>query len=272
MKAKTLTSALWSVWAIAALAPSTLAQEIEEDRRGAVAGQQADQFYDPVEMARARDELRHSMGAQKTSMVLIDRFEAQSRNGADSLVLDGQYWYGGDINKLWFKAEAEVNLANGKFEDAELQALWSRAISPFWDLQAGVRHDFEPDGLDHLVVGFQGLAPYWFEVDVASFVSTDGDVTMRAEVEYDFLLTQRLILQPRAEVGLSFQDIPERETGAGFTSADLGVRLRYEFKREFAPYIGWEWQRKLGQTADLARAAGEPVNSTAILAGLRVWF
>jgi len=237
-----------------------------------VAGQQADQYYDPVEMAKTRKALKHALGEQKTYMVLFDRLEAQTKKGEDSLVLDGQAWFGGDINKVWLKTEAEMGLGSGDVEDAEVQALWSRAVLPYWDLQVGVRHDFKPDNLDYLVVGFQGLAPYWFEVDVASFLSTDGDLTLRGTVEYDFLLSQRLIFQPRAEVGFSFQDIAERETGSGFSSLSLGARLRYEVKREFAPYIGVEWQRKFGNTADYARAAGQTVGQTSFVAGVRIWF
>lgn len=244
----------------------------EVHRPPVIAGQQADQYYDPQEMAEKRREIKKAMGGQKTYLLQFDRLELQSHNGEDNLVLDGQAWYGGDINKFWVKTEAELNLDSGDVEEAEVQALWSRAVSPFWDVQAGLRHDFKPGGLDHLVLGVQGLAPYWFEVDAAAFLSTDGDLTASAELEYDFLLTQRLILQPRAEIGFSFQDIAKQETGAGFTSLSAGVRLRYEIKREFAPYVGIEWQRKLGGTADLARAAGEDVGRTVLVAGIRAWF
>jgi len=118
----------------------------------------------------------------------------------------------------------------------------------------------------------QGLAPYWFEVDAAAFLSNEGELTAAIEAEYDLLLTQRLILQPRAEVGFSAQDMPDLETGAGLTGIEAGLRLRYEIVRQFAPYIGVEWTRSLGGTADYARAAGEDVDSTALVFGLRVWF
>ena len=153
-----------------------------------------------------------------------------------------------------------------------MQALWSRAISPFWDLQAGVRYDLEPKGRTHAAIGVQGLAPYWFEVDAAAFISHKGDITARTEVEYDLLLTQRLILQPRAEIEASAQDIEEIGIASGLTGFDLGLRLRYEIEREFAPYLGVEWQKALGGTADLTEAEGGDSDKIAIIAGVRAWF
>ena len=159
-----------------------------------------------------------------------------------------------------------------ELEEAEVQALWSRAISPYFDLQAGVRYDLEPKGRTHAVIGVQGLAPYWFEVDAAAFVSTQGDVTARIEAEYELLLTQRLVLQPRVEASLSAQDIPALQIGSGLTNVDAGLRLRYEVVREFAPYIGVEWKNAIGDTADLIEASGGDANSTAVLIGVRTWF
>ena len=188
------------------------------------------------------------------------------------LVFDGQGWYGGDINKLWIKAEAEYSFEEDELEDAEIQALWSRAIAPYFDVQAGLRYDLEPKGRTHAVIGLQGLAPYWFEVDAAAFVSTEGDVTARIEAEYELLLTQRLILQPRLEAALSAQDIPELQIGSGLTNLDAGLRLRYEVLREFAPYVGVEWQRAIGDTADFIEASGGEKDQTALLVGVRTWF
>ena len=157
-------------------------------------------------------------------------------------------------------------------DDAEIQALYSRAIAPFWDVQAGLRYDIEPDGVAHGVVALNGLAPYWFEVDASAFLSERGDLTARVEAEYELLLTQRLILQPRIEANLSAQDIPERETGSGLNSIDAGLRLRYEIKREFAPYIGVEWQSAFGDTRDLINAAGGDGDEVVFLVGLRTWY
>jgi copper resistance protein B len=233
---------------------------------------QADEYYDPVEMAAAREAVQAGSGHQTDWYVQIDRFETQFGGDENTQVWDTQGWYGGDINKLWFKAEGEYSFGTDEIEDAELQALWSRAISPYFDFQAGVRYDFEPGGRTHTVVGVQGLAPYWFELDAAAFVSTKGDVTARIEAEYEFLLSQRLILQPRAEINLSAQDIPELQIGSGITNIEAGLRLRYEFVREFAPYIGVAWQSSLGETADIIKAAGGETARTVFVLGIRAWY
>ena len=157
-------------------------------------------------------------------------------------------------------------------EDAEVQALWSRAIGPYWDLQAGVRQDLAGPATTYGAVGLQGLAPYMFEVDAALFLSQRGDLTARIEGEVDQRITQRLILQPRAEVNLSAQDIPRLGIGSGIDSVEVGVRLRYEFIREFAPYIGIEQSWRLGGSADYARARGEDPSVTNYLIGIRFWF
>ena len=233
---------------------------------------QADQYYGADEMAAARKTVQAGSGHQSDWYVQADRFETQISNGEDTGVWDTQAWYGGDINKLWLKAEGEYSFASDTVEDAELQALWSRAISPYFDLQAGVRYDFKPGGRTHAVLGVQGLAPYWFEIDAAAFLSTDGDVTARLEAEYEFLLTQRLILQPRTEINVSAQDIAERQIGAGITDIEAGLRLRYEFVREFAPYIGVAWQSSLGETSDIIKAAGGETDRTVFVIGIRTWY
>ena len=223
-------------------------------------------------MSAARQEVLESHGDLRTSYIQAERFELQAFEDEDVLLLDGNAWIGGDINKLWLESELEYLPDEGEFEEAEVQALWSRAISPYFDFQAGLRHDFEPGGLSHAVLGFQGLAPYLFELDAAGFLSQDGDLTGRVEAEYELLLTQRLILQPRVELSLSAQDIPELQTGSGLTSLQAGFRLRYEMKREFAPYIGIEWQRSFGRTADYIEAAGAETDAAAFLVGIRAWY
>ena len=151
-------------------------------------------------------------------------------------------------------------------------ALWSRAIAPFFDFQAGVRQDLTGPERTHAVIGIQGLMPYRFEVDAAAFVSTKGDVTARIEGELDQRITQRLILQPRAELALSAQDIPELGIGAGLDRIEAGLRLRYEFAREFAPYVGVSQEWRIGDSADFARAAGEDPSVTNYVVGVRFWF
>ncbi|MEE2565062.1 copper resistance protein B [Hyphobacterium marinum] len=221
----------------------------------------------------ALENLRHETGGQRQFVFSTDRFEYRTSDGEDEFLWDVDAWYGGRLNKLWIKSEAEYDRDEGAFHEAEIQLLWSRAITSYFDVQAGLRHDFAPGGnRTHAVAGLQGLAPYWFEIDAAAFLSNEGELTAAIEAEYDLLLTQRLILQPRAEVGFSAQDMPDLETGAGLTGIEAGLRLRYEIVRQFAPYIGVEWTRSLGETADYARAAGEDVESTALVFGLRVWF
>jgi len=207
------------------------------------------------------------------SMFLVDRLEYGDPEGTNNYLWDAQGWIGGDYNKLWFKTEGEGPFNGGSPEDTEFQALYNRMISPFWGLQAGLRYDVNPNPDRGLaVLGVQGLAPYWFESDTALFVSEHGDVSFRGEFEYELLLTQRLILQPRLEVNLAAQDVPEYGTGSGLSNTEMGVRLRYEIKREFAPYIGVRWEQAYGDTRDIARAEGEATSSTALVLGVRAWY
>jgi len=233
----------------------------------------ADAIWGAEAMAASRGAMYREHGSMKTGMVMIERLEARipTAGGEDGYLWDLQGWYGGDLNRFVFKSEGE-GAFGGSIEDAEVQALYSRAIGPFFDLQAGVRFDPEPDTRGHAVIGVQGLAPYMFHLDAAAFLSDRGDFTARVEAEYDQKITQRLILQPRMEVELAAQDIPERAIGAGLTKIEPGLRLRYEIAREFAPYIGLEYEAKLGQTADIARAAGEDSDRFMLLVGLRAWF
>lgn len=206
------------------------------------------------------------------SLMLVDRLEYQTNEGDSLLVWDAQGWLGGDSDKFWFKTEGEQALG-GDLEEAEIQGLYSRAITSFWDLQMGVRYDFEHGpSRTYGVIGVQGLAPYWFEIDAALFVSEHGDLSARIEVEYDVLITQRLIAQPRAELNFAFQDVDELGVGSGLSTAELGLRLRYEIEREFAPYVGVSWTRSLGSTADFARDDGGNVSSVSFVAGIRLWF
>lgn len=224
-------------------------------------------------MDAALEALRQETGGQRQFFFQTGRFEYQSVDGEDGVLWDINAWYGGRLNRLWIKSEAEYDLNAGAFEEARLEALWSRAISPYFDVQTGLAHDFESgNSRTHAVLGIQGLAPYWFEIDAAAYLSNEGELTAGFEAEYELLLTQRLILQPRVETAFSAEDIPELETGSGFTSVQTGLRLRYEIVRQFAPYVGVEWTRQLGETADYARAAGEDSETTAIVAGVRVWF
>lgn len=233
----------------------------------------ADTIFGAEVMAGAREQLRQESGAMRTTAVILERLEAGWGDGEETFLWDAQGWIGGDINRFWWKSEGEGDFGQG-LEEAEVQALYSRAILPFWDVQVGVRQDFRDEGDDatYLVAGIQGLAPYWWEIDAAAFLSTDGDLTARVEAEWDLRLTQRLIAQPRFELEASATDAPERGLASGLSAIEAGVRIRYELRREFAPYIGVEWHSALGDTADLVRAAGGSADDTRIIIGLRAWY
>ncbi|MEL6528556.1 MAG: copper resistance protein B [Pseudomonadota bacterium] len=231
----------------------------------------ADAFVGAEEMAASRDAVTKEVSGMPVFWFQGDRFEYRMRDGDDGYLWDVQGYYGGDYNKLWFKSEGEGGFGES-IETAEVQALWSRAIAPFFDFQAGVRQDFTGPERTHAVVGIQGLVPYQFEVDAAAFLSTKGDLTATIEGEVDQRITQRLILQPRGEISLSAQDIPELGIGAGIDTIEAGIRLRYEFAREFAPYIGIEQEWKLGNSRDFARAEGEDPSVTNYVIGVRFWF
>ncbi|WP_291840642.1 copper resistance protein B [Brevundimonas sp.] len=232
----------------------------------------ADQLFDPAEMAAARAQLRIEHGDARTTAVVIDQLEATFGDDEEGYAWDAQGWAGGDINRFWWKSEGE-GAFDGEVEEAEIQALYSRAFRPFFDFQTGLRQTWRPEGdRTDLVVGVQGLAPYWFEVDAAAFLSNKGELTARAEAEYDQRITNRWIVQPRAEVVVSAEDIPELRIGSGLSSLQIGARLRYEFRKEFAPYVGVEWTRSFGNTADFLEADGRSTEDTRLVVGIRAWF
>lgn len=239
----------------------------------ATAQSAADQYYDPIAMAAARSALKSSHGSGNHSFFIAERLELASNDGDTFTLLQGQGWIGGDINKLWLKAEAEWAAEESVFEELELQALFSRAISPFWDLQLGLRHDFDPEpSRDYAVIGIRGDAPYWIEVDAALFVSDQGDASARLEAEYDIRLTQRLLLQPRVEVDAAFATDREIGVGSGLSSIEAGLRLRYEASRRIAPYVGVHWTDTFGDTSRLRKSEGDDADSLSLVAGLRFWF
>ena len=232
----------------------------------------ADTVWDQAESQRGRNILRQEHGDLPVSRFLVDRAETRVRDGRDGYLLDLQAWYGGDIDKLWLKSEVEGPWGK-QLEHAEVQALWSHAIGPWFDLQAGARFDPQPGpNRTHLALGVQGLAPYWWEVEATLFLSNKGELTARAEAEYDLRITQKLILQPRAEVELSAEDIPELGIGSGLTDASLGLRLRYQISPLVAPYVGVEYEHAFGDTRDFRRAEGENADGFSLVAGLRFWF
>ncbi|UAJ12944.1 copper resistance protein B (plasmid) [Polymorphobacter megasporae] len=231
-----------------------------------------DRFFPNENMEHGRAALMRQEGGQNFYQVMFNLAEFQARQGHDGYRWDGEAWFGGDISRLWLKSEGDGAFRQG-VENAEVQALYSRAIGPYFNLQAGVRHDFQPSPTrTYATVGFEGLAPYMFEVNGALFLSNKGDFLGRLEGYYDQRITQRLILQPRVELNLAAQDVPENRLGAGLTDAELGLRLRYELRRQFAPYIGVSYVAQTGRTADFTRAEGKKPQTTSFVAGVRFWF
>jgi copper resistance protein B len=232
----------------------------------------ADAVYDPVVMARIRAEMIRENGGMTYSQLMIDRLEYRALSGGDGYHWEGEGWIGGDVNRMAIKSEGEGE-TGGRLESAELQLLYSRAIDPWWNIVGGVRQDFRPrPERTYATIGIEGLAPYWFEVEGQLFVSTRGDAHARLEASYDQRITQRLILQPAMEVNVAAQDVPELGIGSGLSDIELGLRLRYEFAREFAPYVGVNWERKLGDTARYAQRVGDDPAATRLVMGLRFWF
>lgn len=223
----------------------------------------ADRFYYPAAMAAADRRMRMEHGGMRFSQILFNLAEVQVRDGRDGYRWDGEGWFGGDIHRLVVKSEGE-----GAFRDrigaAEVQALYARAIDPYWNLQAGVRQDVGAGARrTYAVVGVEGLAPYWFDVEGALFLSDKGELLARTEAWVDQRITQRAILQPRVEVNFAAQDVPDQRIAAGVSSLELGLRLRYEIAREFAPYVGVNWERRYGPASG-GRAA--------LALGIRTWF
>lgn len=204
------------------------------------------------------------------SMLLVNQLEWQGGDGnAQSWDIKG--WVGGDIDRLWLRSEGERSA--GRTESAEAQALWGHAIGPWWDVVGGVRQDFKPGASQTWAAfGLQGMALYNFEAEATLFVGESGHTAARLEGDYDILLTNRLILQPTAELNFYAQNDPQRGVGSGLAESDLGLRLRYEVRREFAPYVGLSWNRTYGQTAQYARDEGEDVNQLHWVVGVRLWF
>ena len=213
----------------------------------------------------------HMADKDRRGRILIDQLEGFTGNDGSGIAVDAQAWYGGDLDKAWLKVDGSRR--NGSLSETRTELLWNHAVGIYWGTQLGVRHDFGGGpGRTYAAFGIQGLAPYWFDVEATAYVGESGRTALRFEAEYELLLTQRLILQPDVEVNVYGKNDPEREIGSGIADVDVGLRLRYEFTRKFAPYIGVSWNRKLGNTARLARDDGNPQSSTQFVAGIRIWY
>lgn len=208
--------------------------------------------------------------------VSFDELEYRPGLVEEPLAYDGEMWIGGDYDRLWLKAHGEQSTLE-RDGHMEAQALYSRTVSAFWNAQAGLRVDRRYGGEGGatralVAAGIEGLAPYWFQLESFLFVSQDGDVSARLEARYELLFTQRLVLEPEAKLDAAVQDVPEWGVGAGLGEVELGARLRYEVRREFAPYLGVSWARLMGGTADLARASGGDVGHGSFVVGLHWWY
>jgi len=203
--------------------------------------------------------------------IMIDQLETRIVDGDDPLVLEAQAWIGYDLDKFVIKADVEQ--VKGVTHELELQALYSRAVDPYWDFQIGIRQDQKPaPNKNWLAIGFQGVAPYWLEIDSTLFIGEKEQVGFRFAAEYEWMITQRWVLSPEIEFNIHSKDEETRGVGSGLSNSQVGLRLRYEVRREFAPYIGINWNNKYGNTATYAKNEGEKVSSSQIVAGVRAWF
>jgi copper resistance protein B len=203
--------------------------------------------------------------------VLFDQLEWQNAHEGSALNWDATAWIGGDLDRLWLRTQGERE--GGRTANARIEALWGHAIARWWDLVAGVREDPRPGPSQTWgAFGVRGLAPYKFELEATAYIGESGQTAVRFDAEYELLFTNRLILQPRVELNLHGKDDLQRGIGSGLSTSEVGLRLRYELRREFAPYLGVTWNRKWGDTADFARMNGEDVDETRWVAGFRIWF
>lgn len=226
-------------------------------------------YSDGIAMTPMTDMDMHDHEAQ--SMLLIDQLEGFHGRDANGQTWEAEGWYGTDTNKAWFRTEGDRSA--GRVEDADLEAFWAHAVATYWDTQLGVRQDLgSGPHRTWAAFGIQGLAPYWFELEATGYISNAGRTAARLRAEYELLFTQRLILQPEFEANLYGKSDPQGRIGDGLSDMQLGLRLRYEFTRQFAPYIGVVWVRRFGTTADYLRHDREPVFDQQIVAGVRFWF
>ncbi|WP_206241114.1 copper resistance protein B [Novosphingobium terrae] len=230
----------------------------------------ADRYYDPVAMARAEAAMMREGGGPYGAAVL-DLAEYRLNRGRDSYEWEGEGWVG-DLNRFVLRSRGEGEVGQ-KLDHGEVEAAYSRALTPWWNVQAGVRQDFgQGPARTHAMVALEGLAPYRFDVLAQAYLSDRGEVSARLEVSADQRITRKLVLQPRGEVLLAAQDLPGQRLGAGLSSAEAGLRLRYEFTRKFAPYVGVNWEWLPGRSGDLARLRGDSANSRGLVLGLHGWF
>ena len=222
-------------------------------------------------IASSRMPGMHMLDAQSLAMLRVDRLEAFHGRHASGQAWDVQGWYGNDLDKLWLRSEGER--LGGRVQDAGVELQWSHAFAPFWDTRLGVREDLGEGPSRHWVAfGIHGLTPYWFELEATAYAGPSGRTAVRLHVEYELRFNQWLVLQPEAELNLYGRNDAAAHNGSGLSDSRWGLRLRYEVRREFAPYIGVVWIHRHGASAGYASQAGEPASQRQFVAGLRLWF
>lgn len=221
-------------------------------------------------LAWAADDLGDAHGPQTFHAFRLEVDTGATQREGAVQTWDLQGWIGGDENKLWLQSEGER--LSGTMEDAEFWALYSRNISTYWDAQVGLRQDTSPHPDTYLTMGFTGLAPYYFETQAHLFISDKGFVSARLREENDVLITNRLITQPYGEINLSLQNQPQQQLGKGLANAMLGIQTRYEFTRQFAPYVDFRYERKFGDTIGIVQRDGETSDDLVASVGLRLMF
>lgn len=204
--------------------------------------------------------------------VQLDKLEtARSNQGDRYQSWDGRIWAGYNMNKLWLRSEG--TLSKGKTEEGNVELLWGHAISPFWDSILGFSRNLATGpSRNWLALGVQGVAPYEFETEATLYLGPSGRTAFRLKTSQDWLFTQRLILTPELEMSFYGKNDPSYSLGSGLSDAAIGLRLRYEVSRKFAPYIGVSTKRSFGNTASMAKAEGLAVSQQSLIAGVRVWF
>lgn len=221
----------------------------------------------PMTMGGGADMMRWT----NTLSVLLEQFEYAPAVSVRPVNYDARIWYGGAYQRLWLRSQGEMATTQRDGE-AEVELLYGRLVSPFWDAIIGIRHEQRwadrTTRRTQLEIGFLGLAPYRFDVEPTLFISQNGELSARLEADWPLYITQRFVAEPEAELNFGLQPVPEFGQRRGLNDYEMGVRLRYEFRRELAPYIGWSRSDRLGSTTD-ARATG--AQGSRFVAGFRLW-
>lgn len=226
-----------------------------------------------ADRAAAFPELQHQHkhGASRHSFWLLDQLEVSDTSDGTEIGWEGIGWVGSDLNRLWLRSKGHA--LDGSVEKGRIEALYGRPVLRWWDVVAGVRQDFgSGPSRTWAAFGVQGLAPYFFEVEATAYVGESGRTALSVAAEYEMLLTNRLILTTETEANAFGKSDPEQVIGSGLSTVELGLRLRYEITRQFAPYIGFEREWSYGETADLRALTSHGRTDNRWVVGLRLWF